>query len=84
MLYDTSVGGNYKKSGIQRFLLARDTISSHLKKSYMTWGAKALAPAISESSSLAAADLSRNELGDEAEQMLRESVKDRAGFNLEL
>jgi len=47
-------------------------------------GAKAIADAIGVSHSLTAADLERCNLGDQAKQMLRDCVKDRAGFDLKL
>ena len=47
-------------------------------------GVKALADGIAVSGSLTAADLRSNGLDGAAEQMLRESVKDRVGFKLEL
>ena len=47
-------------------------------------GAKVLAPAIRDSHSLTAADLRFNQLHDDAEQLVRESVKDRVGFDLKL
>ena len=45
-------------------------------------GIKAIADAIRVSASLTAADLRYNRLDDAAKQMLRDSVKDRAGFKL--
>ena len=47
-------------------------------------GPRAIADAIRVSASLTAADLRINRLNDAAKQMLRESVKDRVGFKLEL
>ena len=47
-------------------------------------GAKALGPAIAVSSSLTAVDLRLNFLGSQAEQLLRDCVKDRPNFDLKL
>mgnify|MGYP001444732240 CR=1 FL=1 len=54
------------------------------KGSYTADGVKAIADALRVSASLTAANLQNNRLDDAAKQMLRDSVKDRAGFKLEL
>ena len=47
-------------------------------------GAKALGPAIAVSHSLTAADLRYTNLDDQAKRVLRDCVKDRAGFDMKL
>ena len=47
-------------------------------------GAAALAPALRVAASLTACNMEYNDLDEPSEQLLRDSVKDRPGFQLEL